>query len=131
MLSLTQHLDGFRKSQQIRICILFLPKLAQINLERKRIEMEFLNNYTMQSVYFCNLKRELGCILACVGVIGEEIINKCHPEFISGSYQRRMDKFSVSRLCEEHRDEANQNKFFLDCFTFVRNDKEKVGVECQ
>ena len=71
MLSLTQHLDGFRKSQQIRICILFLQKLAQINLERKRIEMEF-SNYTMQSVYFCNLKRELGCILTCVGVIGEE-----------------------------------------------------------
>ena len=71
MLRLTQHLDGFRKSQQIRICILFLQKLAQINLERKRIEMEF-SNYTMQSVYFCNLQRELGCILACVGVIGEE-----------------------------------------------------------
>ncbi len=34
--------------------------------------MEF-SNYTMQSVYFCNLTRELGCILACVDVIGEDI----------------------------------------------------------
>ena len=47
--------------------------------------------------YFCNLKRELGCILACVDEIGEET---CHAELVSASDQRRMDKFSVSRHCE-------------------------------
>ena len=60
--------------------------------------MEFLNNYTMQSVYFCNLKRELGCILACVDVIGEEETGhkSCHPEFISGSYQRKVITSNVN-----------------------------------
>ena len=111
--------------------------------------MEFLNNYTMQSVYFCNLTRELGCILACVGVIGEltyplpklgegrvrvhsDIRNTCHAELDSASDQCRMDKFRVSRHFK--RSEAIQENG--DLFRLLRrftprNDNKKVGVECQ
>ena len=122
--------------------------------------MEFLNNYTMQSVYFCNLKRELGCILACVDEIGEET---CHAELarvsrgwnafakvdktilqnvelpfnaneqdISASDQRRMDKFSVSRHCECSEAIRENGDLFRLLRRFTpRNDNKKVGVECQ
>ena len=87
--------------------------------------MEF-SNYTMQSVYFCNLKRELGCILACVDEIGEET---CHAELVSASDQRRMDKFSVSRHCE--RSEAiqeNGDLFRLLCRFTPRNDIQSFSL---
>ena len=105
----------------------------------------------MQSVYFCNLKRELGCILACVGIIGEEIINKCHPEFISGSYQRRVvttnvnpsllpmqwEKMSERQMRVKYVQEPSPIFYALSSsckkspLPQVGEGNEKVGVECQ
>ena len=87
-------------------------------------------NY-LNTILYCNETYPLPKLGEGRVRVHSDIKNICHPELVSGSYQHRMDKFNVSCLCEEHHDEANQNKFFLDCFTFVRNDKEKVGVECQ
>ena len=56
--------------------------------------------------------------------------HSCHAELDSASYQRGVDKFSVSRHCE--RSEAIQENG--DLFRLLRrytprNDKKKAGVK--
>ena len=117
--------------------------------------MEF-SNYTMQSLYFCNPIRELGCIFACMldWGIGKNY-RHCEENAQAGVAGVGFAMAKTSRATQRNRRcEAEQSSIAqavkrsdaaiqentLDCFTFVRNDMKSManiagsrdgGVKCQ